>query len=140
MKMITRIVSFLLLITTSVYAQVSTNAPDDGTLANLTNGMTEAQIQTVLGVAGRPRENAPIFEQILEYDFNGLSVWVEFALTGDGKTLRATMIRPCKDGLSIAERNQIRRKKLSEWVAAHQRNTTNSTPNQAMHQRPPLDP
>jgi len=138
--MITRIASFLLLITTtSVYAQVSTNAPDDGTLAKLTNGMTEVQIQTVLGVAGRPRENAPFFQQILEYDFNGLSVWVELAPTGEDKTFRATKIRPHKDGLSIAERNQLRGKMWSEWVAAHQRKT-NSTPNQALHQRPPMDP
>jgi hypothetical protein len=79
-----RITSFLLLIAvTSVHAQVATNAPDDATLAKLTNGMTEAQIQAVLGVAGRLRENAPLTQQILEYDFNSMSVWVELAPSGE---------------------------------------------------------
>jgi len=120
----------VLIAATSAHAQVATNAPDDGTLAKLTNGMTEAQIQTVLGVAGRPRENAPLSQQILEYDFNGLSVWVELAPSGEDKMPRATMIRPRKDGLTIAERDEIRKKKWSEWVSAHQRKT-NGIPNQA---------
>lgn len=129
--MMKRIASLLLLIAaTSVDAQVATNAPDAVTLAKLTNGMTEAQIQTILGVAGRPRENAPLTQRILEYDFNGLSVWVELAQSGEDKTPRATVIQPRKDGLTIAERDEIRKKKWSEWVAAHQRKT-NGIPNKA---------
>lgn len=128
MKMIA--ILLLLILATSVHAQRSTNAPDDVTLAKLTNGMTEAQIQAILGVVGRPRENAPLTQQILEYDFNGLSVWVELTSFGADKTPRATAIRPRKDGLTIAERDEIRKKKWSEWVAARQRKT-NGVPNQA---------
>jgi len=126
-----QIASFLLLIAAaSVNAQVASNTPDDVTLAKLTNGMTEAQIQTVLGVGGRHRENAPLAQQILEYDFNGLSVWVELAPSGEDRTPRAALIRAHKDGLTIAERNEIRKKKWSEWVAAHQQKT-NGIPNKA---------
>jgi len=105
-----------------------TDAPDDDTLAKLANGMTEAQIETILGVAGRHRENAPL--QTMEYDFNGQSVWVEFASSSEDKTPRATAIRSRKDGLTIAAREAIRMKKWSEWVAAHQRKT-NGIPNQS---------
>ena len=128
MKTIAAIV--MLMSAVSVQAEVSTNAPDDATLAKLTNGMTQAQIQTILGVAGRPRENAPLTQQILEYDFNGLSVWVELTPSGEDKTPRATVIRPRKDGMTIAERDKLRKKKWAEWVAAHQRKT-NGVPNQA---------
>lgn len=118
----------VLIAATSAHAQVATNAPDDGTLAKLTNGMTEAQIQMVLGVAGRARENAPL--QTMEYDFNGLSVWVELAPSSEDKTPRAIAIRSRKDGLTIVAREAIRMKKWSEWVAAHKRKT-NGIPNQA---------
>lgn len=120
----------LLVVATSVFAQVPANAPDDATLAKLTNGMTAAQIQTILGVAGRPRENSPLTQQILEYDFNGLTVGVELSPLGEDKTFRATVIRPRKDGLTIAERDAIRAQRWAEWVAAHQRKT-NGIPNQA---------
>jgi len=95
-----KIATLLLLVgTTWVNAQAA-EAPADATLAKLTNGMTEAQIQTVLGVQGRQRENAPFPQTILEYDFNGLSVWVELTPSGEDKTPRATVIRPRKDGLT----------------------------------------
>ena len=112
-------------------AQVATNVPDEKTLSQLTNGMTEVQIQTSLGIPGRPRENTPFGQQILEYDFDGLSIWVELTLTAKDKATYATAIRERRDGLSVAQRQQARGKAWSEWVKAHQ-TATNHIPNKAL--------
>jgi hypothetical protein len=128
--MMKKIATFLLLIGTTWVNTQAADAPADATLAKLTNGMTAAQIQAVLGVTGRQRENAPLTQPILEYDFNGLSVEVELSSSGEDKTPRATAIRPRKDGLTIEARDEIRRMKWSAWVATHQQKT-NGVPNQS---------
>jgi hypothetical protein len=109
----------LLNIAVSAQAQVATNVPDDKVLATLTNGMTAVEIQTILGVPGRPRENAPC--SILEFDFEGLSIWVEF----DSRTTpeRATTIKIKKDGISVAKRQEARSKAWKSYLEAHQKTT-----------------
>ena len=130
-------VILLLMSMASSQAEAATNSPSDATLAKLTNGMTECQIRTILGVAGRNRENAPLPQAITEYDFEGMSVWTEMARTGEDKSLRATVIRVNKDGLSVSERNRLRSTKWSAWVEAHQVKT-NRIPNNGS--QPTLDP
>jgi hypothetical protein len=109
----------LLNIAVSAQAQVATNVPEDKVLATLTNGMKVAEIQTILGVPGRLRENAPF--SILEFDFEGLSIWVEFAdiTTPD----RATTIKIKRDGISVAKRQEARSKAWKKYVEAHQKRT-----------------
>lgn len=125
---------------------VTAKPPDEAVLATLTNGMTVAQVQKILGIPGRPRENSAY--QILEYDFDGLSVWVEMSSSEqkydfdslsvwvglsspeNDMTPRATAIRIHRDGLTVAERENLRQRKWSEWVAAHQ-GKKNGIPNPA---------
>ena len=125
----TTIAVMLLLSTLSLArAQAATNAPDDKTLSQLKKGMTEAQIETILGIPGRARENLPPDVSILEYDFDGLSVWVELAWLNEDKQAHVTEFKVRKDGQTAAQRGTAHGRAWSQWVAAHQRKT-NAVPN-----------
>lgn len=108
--------------------QVSTNAPDDKTLGQLKKGLTEEQVVKLLGKQGRPRENSAFGHPVREFDFNGLSVYVEMEWSREDKVAYVTDVEIRRDGLTIAQREEDRSKAWSEWVQAHQRKT-NVAPN-----------
>ena len=132
----------LLLVLLSGYsnAQVSTNAnaPDDKVLGQLKKGMTQEQLVKVLGKAGRPRENSPPFQRVLEFDFDGLSVWVKLEWSQKDKVHHVTDFKIRKDGQTIAQREAERMKEWSRWVQAHER--TKPVPNKPSETPPPGTP
>lgn len=118
----------LLLLCIAAPAQASTNAPDEAVLGQIKNGMTKEQIETVLGVAGRPRENPPLLHPMYDFDFEGLFVAVTFDWSAEDKKALASEIKVVRDGRTIEQRNEERRKAFARWVDARQRRT-NTVPN-----------
>lgn len=90
-------------------------------LAKLTNSMSLAEFQTILGMPGLVRPNSSSFDEIVDFDFNGERIMAEVRTYPHPETVRA--FRFIEDGRTIQQRKDDRDKKWSEWVHAHQRKT-----------------